>query len=274
MSRNFELLQNLGRERDIFATEVEELDPSPAPMPETETLPSGLPSMDATSIGAMPELDVKPSQPEMEAGQKDELNKLVQGVFLGPGGDAPRTVVVASTEPGNGSSWVCARVAEILASHISDPVCVVDANLRTPRLHDEFRVENHHGLSNALRENGSVRGFVRQVGRANLWLLSCGSDANEWSSLVGSERMSMRIAELRREFRYVLIDGPALSGANDSVSLGRSAEGVILVLKANASRREVARKAVQELQAAKVRVLGAILNHRTFPIPDSIYKKL
>ena len=84
----------------------------------------------------------------------------------------------------------------------------------------------------------------------------------------------MRITELRREFRYVLIDGPALSGTNDSVSLGRSAEGVILVLKANASRREVARKAVQELQAAKVRVLGAVLNHRTFPIPDALYKKL
>lgn len=273
MSRNFELLQNLGRERDIFATEAEELDPMPAPMPDAEPLPGG-DTATAVMDDAIPAVDVKPSQPEMEASQKDELNKLVQAVFLGPAGDAPRTVVVASTEAGNGSSWVCARVAEILASHISDPVCVVDANLRTPRLHDEFRVENHHGLSNALRENGSVRGFVRQVGRANLWLLSCGSDASEWSSLVGSERMSMRIAELRREFRYVLIDGPALSSVTDSVSLGRAAEGVILVLKANASRREVARKAVQELQAAKVRVLGAILNHRTFPIPDSIYNRL
>jgi Mrp family chromosome partitioning ATPase len=107
-----------------------------------------------------------------------------------------------------------------------------------------------------------------------LWLLSCGSDPAEWSSLVGSERMSTRITELRREFRYVLIDGPALSGANDSITLGRSSEGVILVLKANTSRREVARKAVQELQAAKVRVLGAILNQRTFPIPDALYKKL
>jgi len=268
MSRNFELLQNLGRERDMFLTETEEADPAvvPIPMPEPVAV--------AAAVDSVPAVDVIPSQPEMELDQKDELNKLVQSVFLTPGGDAPRAVVVASTEPGNGSSWVCARIAEILASHISDPVCVVDANLRAPRLHDEFRVENHHGLSNALRDNASVRGFVRQVGRPNLWLLSCGSDPSEWSSLVGSERMGMRITELRREFRYVLIDGPALSGANDSVSLGRSAEGVILVLKANTSRREVARKAVQELQAAKVRVLGAILNHRTFPIPDALYKKL
>ncbi len=267
MSRNFELLQNLGRERDIFAIDAEEVDPSPAPMPMPETI-------SFAAEDSAPVVDVKPSQPEMEIDQKDELSKLVQSVFLTPGGDAPRAVVVASTEAGNGSSWVCARIAEILASHIADPVCVVDANLRSPRLHEEFRVENHHGLSNALRASASVRGFVRQVGRPNLWLLSCGSDPAEWSSLVGSERMSTRITELRREFRYVLIDGPALSGANDSITLGRSSEGVILVLKANTSRREVARKAVQELQAAKVRVLGAILNQRTFPIPDALYKKL
>jgi capsular exopolysaccharide synthesis family protein len=267
MSRNFELLQNLGRERDIFSTEAEETDPIAVPMPMPEPVPY-------EPANAVPAVEVRPSQPEMEADQKNELNKVVQGVFLTPGGEAPRAVVVASTEPGNGSSWVCARIAEILASHVAGPVCVVDANLRSPRLHEEFRVQNHHGLSNALRESASVRGFVCQVGRPNLWLLSCGSDPAEWSSLVGSERMSMRIAELRREFRYVLIDGPALSAANDSIGLGRSAEGVILVLKANTSRREVARKAVQELQGAKVRVLGAVLNHRTFPIPDALYKKL
>lgn len=269
MSRNFELLQNLGRERDIFSTEPEEMDPVAAPMPAPESMP-------LSAVESAPVMEVQPSQPEMEmqVGQKDELNKVVQSVFLTPSGDAPRAVVLASTEPGNGSSWVCARIAEILASHIADPVCVVDANLRSPRLHEEFRVQNHHGLSNALRDSASVRGFVQRVGRPNLWLLSCGSEPGEWSSLVGSERMSMRIAELRREFRYVLIDGPALSGANDSISLGRAAEGVILVLKANSSRREVARKAVQELQAAKVRVLGAVLNQRTFPIPDALYKKL
>lgn len=273
MSRNFELLQNLGRERDIFSTESDETDsiaepiamPMPVAMPEPVTF---------VPVNSSPAVEVTPSQPEIELDQKNELNKVVQGVFLTPGTDAPKAVVVANTEPGNGSTWVCARIAEILASHVTGSVCVVDANLHTPRLHEEFRVQNHHGLSNALRDSASIRGFLCQVGRPNLWLLSCGSDPSEWSSLVASERMKIRIAELRREFRYVLIDGPALSGANDSISLGRSAEGVILVLKANTSRREVARKAVQELQAAKVRVLGAVLNHRTFPIPNALYKKL
>jgi Mrp family chromosome partitioning ATPase len=48
----------------------------------------------------------------------------------------------------------------------------------------------------------------------------------------------------------------------------------VLVLKANSSRRESARGAVHDLRAAKVKVLGAVLNQRTFPIPQSIYDKL
>jgi len=58
------------------------------------------------------------------------------------------------------------------------------------------------------------------------------------------------------------------------MALGQAAEGVILVLKANSSRRDVARKAVQDLKNAGVRILGAVLNQRTFPIPQALYDKL
>jgi Mrp family chromosome partitioning ATPase len=86
--------------------------------------------------------------------------------------------------------------------------------------------------------------------------------------------MRLRLSELRAEFDYVLLDVAALSDANDAVLLGSGTEGVVLVLKANSSRRESARNAIQDLQNAKARVLGAVLNQRTFPIPESIYKKL
>jgi len=78
---------------------------------------------------------------------------------------------------------------------------------------------------------------------------------------------------LRAEFDYVLLDVAAVTEANDATLLGCGADGIVLVLKANTSRRESARKVTQDLQAAKVRVLGAVLNQRTFPIPESIYKK-
>jgi len=150
----------------------------------------------------------------------------------------------------------------------------VDANLRSPGLHREFGVTNHYGLADALQVHNPVRGFVTQLSRPNLWLLSCGEQAQEWEALVASDRMRARLTELRGIFDYVLIDAPALSASNDVTSLARASEGVVLVLRAHSSRREVARKAVKDFGNAGVRVLGAVLNQRTFPIPDNIYSKL
>jgi capsular exopolysaccharide synthesis family protein len=254
MSRNFELLQRIGREQELYATP----EPEPVLVPDQPAVFSG------------------PSTPSlaMEGREIEEFTKLVQRVFILPAADAPRTVVFAATEGGNGCSWVCARVGEVLASQVASSVCLVDANLRRPSLHAQFSVENHCGLSDALVKSGSVRGFACNLSRPNLWMVSCGSNPEEGQALLSSERMRLRMAELRAEFDYVLVDVPALSDATDAVVLGCGSEGMVLVLKANASRRESARKAMLDLQTANARVLGAVLNQRTFPIPESIYRKL
>src|SRR6202023_4088200 len=125
---------------------------------------------------ARPPVEGKPLALEMEAGQRDELLKLVQRVFFAPGENGSRLVVVSGTESGNGCSWICARMAEILRSQISGTVCVVDANLRSPGVNREFGVKNHYGLADALEVSQPVRGFVTQLSRSNLWLLSCGAE--------------------------------------------------------------------------------------------------
>src|SRR5271156_519437 len=132
MSRNFELLQKIGREQSLYATTtaeepiVQEIEQPPV------TVPVG-------------------SRLQIEGAELEEITKLVQRVFLLPGNDAPRTVVFSAAEPGNGCSWVCARVAEVLASQVSGSVCLVDANLRSPGLNEQFAVENRSGLTDALR---------------------------------------------------------------------------------------------------------------------------
>jgi len=214
---------------------------------------------------AIPEL-------EMEQKQRDELTKFIQQMFLMPG--APKTVVVTGIEPGTGCSWICCRAAHLLATQVKSAVCLVDANLRSPGLHRIYGLENHNGLSDALASTKPITTFVRPLGRANLWLLSCGSGAAKSDCLLDAEHMRARVSELHRYFEYVLIDSPALNVGSEAVLLGRAAEAVVLVLKANSTRREAARKAVQDLQSAGVRVLGAVLNQRTFPIPQSIYNRL
>jgi polysaccharide biosynthesis transport protein len=259
MSKNFQLMQNLGKEQEMFQVPT-------AATSVVEPVVAG--SVVAGRVVAEPvvarPLELQPPQLKMEEAQRDEICKLVQGVFLMPG-EKSRVVVVSGTESGNGCSWICARIAEVLASQVLGAVCVVDANLRAPGLHREFGVPNHYGLTDVLQTTEPLRRFVTALSRPNLWLLSCGAQAEGMHTMLGSERMRALLPELQREFDYVLIDAPSMDSGDDSVMLGRNAEGVILVLRANSSRRESARKAMRNLEHANVRVLGAVLNHRTFP---------
>lgn len=229
------------------------------------------------------EAELTPAQPAdpstflpsvaMDAPARAELTKLVNRLFPLASAQMPRRVVFTGTESGNGNTWMCAHAAEILASQVSGSVCVVDCNLQSPALHQQFSVENHFGLADALRGDQPVRHYARPL-RQNLFLVSCGASSEDAQWLLTSDRMRARLNELTGEFDFVLIDAAPLNSSNQGVFLGQLTDGVVLVLKAHASRRDSASEMIQQLQASNVRVLGAVLNQRTFPIPEKIYKRL
>ena len=253
MSRNFELLDQLHKTQEMLHTDSEPVVGTVFP-PEAFT-------------AAVPAL-------EIDQVTRGEISKLVHRLFLAPGTDAPHHVVFTSPESGNGCSWICARVAEILASQVTSSVCIVDCSLRAPSLHEQFKVTNHYGLTDALIGDGPIRQYAQQLCRPNLWLLSNGAENNSSQELLTSGRMRMRIAELRSEFNYVLMDVAPFNVCNDAMVFGGQSDGVVLVLKANSTRRDATREITQQLQAANIRTLGAVLNQRTFPIPENIYNRL
>jgi Mrp family chromosome partitioning ATPase len=86
--------------------------------------------------------------------------------------------------------------------------------------------------------------------------------------------MRSQVASLRTRFEYVLLDLPPLNKYADAMVLGGACDGMIIVLRANASRRDATLRAVADLKAANVPVLGVALNQRRFSIPASIYRRL
>ena len=205
---------------------------------------------------------------------REESLKLVQHLFLTPGQTPPKTVMFAAIDSGNGCSRMSAMTAQLLAENVSGSVCLVEGNFRTPSLPSLFGGTNHYGLADSLRQEGAIREFAKRTDRDNLWLLSSGRHGEDYLNLLGCERMKERILELRAEFSFVLIDAPPLNAYGDGLVLGRLADGVVLVLEANATRREVALRIAESLRAAKIQVLAAVLNKRTFPIPSALYKRL
>jgi protein-tyrosine kinase len=218
------------------------------------------------------ELSLRTLDLQSNALVRQQIAQLIQKLFLPAGG--PRAVVFSGLERGAGCSWIAARVASFLASQINGSVCLVDANLRYPAQHDIFGISNHHGFSDALGSSAPLRDFVRPLAPKNLWLLSCGSSDPNASSLLAMEALRARLLQLRTEFDYILIDTPPANQYTDALTLCSGVDGLVLILKANSSRRDTAQKFLLDLRAANLRLLGAILNRRAFPVPESLYKRL
>ena len=254
MSKNFELLQRASNEREIVL------------VPERHASP--------ISVKGNGKSDRNGTGLNLDRLGREECLRLVQRIFLQQTGECPRAVVFAGVDQGNGCSRVCVSAAEMLAGNTPGSVCVVDANFRSPALPRLFGVTNQRGLTDAMFQGGPIRNFARQLQPENLWLLSCGSPLADFGGLILSERLKSLVSGLRKEFDHVLIDAPPLSQYADTITLGQLTDGVVLVVEANSTRRGAALNATQNLRAARIQVLGAILNKRTYPIPDSLYQRL
>jgi capsular exopolysaccharide synthesis family protein len=210
----------------------------------------------------------------LAARSREEVVKLVHRAFLLNRENPPRVVIFAGVDQGDGCSSICACAAEVLAAQGAGSTCVVDANFRTPSLHKFWALENERGLTDALKCPGNIRSFAQQVPGHNFWVLTSGTVGPDSHALLNDERMRLRITELRKEFDNVLIDVPPVNLYADALNFGHLADGVILILQSAATRKEAARKAKESLADANVRLLGAVLNKRMYPIPQALYERL
>ncbi len=253
MSKNFEVLLRAERGADLF---------DPISIPEVMS-PRHAPLVSKN----------RPSV-HIDAAVHEEEMRLVQRLFLLPGDQAPGMVVFCGVDHAAGTAGICARAAQNLAAQTTSPVCIIDGNLHSPSLHSYFGVENGRGLTNAALESGFVRDLVCALPGGNLSLLTEGTRCQESPALWKSDRLRPLMAEIRKEFRYTLVYAPPAGSHFDAALLGQVADGVILIVESNVTRRETARKAKEALAAANVKILGAVLNNRTFTVPEFLYRKL
>ena len=126
---------------------------------------------------------------------------------------------------------------------------------------------NHHGLTDSLLEEGSIQSFIEPIWSGSLSLLSSGSLGASSPSLLTSERMKDRFAELRETFDFLIVDAPPLSRYADAIALGHLSDGMVLILEEGSSRRRATRIAVDRVRSSRIQILGAVLNKGSLPVP-------
>jgi Mrp family chromosome partitioning ATPase len=242
MSRNFELLKQLEVEVDHSLPLHREAD--------------GLTATQASSAEAVRLFGM-------------ETVHLVQTVFLSATPRSSRRVVFCGVDGGSGSSSVCANAGRALAAISDKSICLVDADVRLQYLSSAFGISNSIPFPNS----ASVRERCAHI-EGNLWLAGTDLLANDCGVLLTAAELRHRLTQLMDAFDFLLVNAPGISVSRDAALVGEVVGAAILVIEANATRRQTARRAKESLEASGVRLLGTVLRDRSFPIPEKIYKRL
>lgn len=173
--------------------------------------------------------------------------------------DPPKVVAVTSAGPGEGKSTTAANLGVAL-SESGKNTLVVDCDLRKPTLHNYFEVRNMTGLVNVLTV-GSKPEAVWHEPMLKLKLITAGPPPLNPAEILGSQRFAEFLKQVRQQFDYVLVDTPPVTVVTDSAVVGALADGVLVVVDAQGTRRNALRQAIRDLEGVGARVLGTILNN-------------
>lgn len=214
--------------------------------------------------------------PEPEnAAIRAELTKLAIRLFLPAKRSAAAHVVAfTSVDESADGIGIAARTGELLGPLVSPQlVCVVDANPGSPSVHRHFGVANEHGWSEFLARGVSARQLAQPIGETNVWVIPYGSSIPPILAHEYAARLQHQVNTLRSEFAYVLIQAPpALSP--EALRFGKIGDGLVLILEASSTQRETALSVTSHLKHMGARILGAVLNENTAPVPEAISRKL
>ena len=180
-------------------------------------------------------------------------------VLLSVAGKPPKKILFTSGRPGEGKTTTTVNTAISLAQ-LGSPVLIIDCDLRKPWTHKLFNINPIHGLSTYLSRDADVDDFIQELSIPNLSLLPCGRIPPNPAELLSSPKMKELLETLSERYEHILIDSPPLMNVTDPVILSTLSDGVILVVNGGKSKRQVVRRARQELSNVGANILGVVLN--------------
>jgi protein-tyrosine kinase len=170
-----------------------------------------------------------------------------------------RRVLVTSSVPAEGKTFVAANLAHSIARQPDRRVLLIDADLRAPGLHSTLGAPNTPGLTDYLRGEADKYAVIQKGPGENLCFIPCGHDVSNPSELLLSDQMKELLELATPMFDWVILDSPPALLVHDASSLADLCDGVLFVVKAGSTSYENAEKACSEFRGEKV--LGVVLNH-------------
>lgn len=227
----------------------------------------------STVLGRVPEVDMaeisvkKPSllDPSLYyyhhpgSPQSEAFRSLRSALFVYTFSSGDKVIQVTSPEPSDGKTTLISNLALAIAQ-TGKKVLLIDADMRCPRVHKLFGLQQQLGLSDVLSGEVELPNALLTTEVQNLSILGSGVSRASPAEMLTSDRFQRVIKDVRSEFDYVLVDSPPLLAVSDPCIVAAQTDALLLVLRLGKNRRAVAKRAKEMLATHGVKLLGMVVN--------------
>ena len=182
-----------------------------------------------------------------------------------------RSLVITSAIKREGKTITVLNLASVMAPDPEKKIVAIDCDLRQPSVHKLLGAPLQPGLSEFLRGEAETEAVIQKTKIPSLSIVPAGKPPANPSELIGSERMLSFIEELKQRFHYLIFDTPPIMAVTDAGVLGALADGVLLVVKTESTKRHIVSRAQTLLRRANTRLVGCVLTNIREHSPYYIY---
>ena len=186
-------------------------------------------------------------------------------------GKAPRTLLVTSSKNGEGKTISSVSIAQTLNNDGQFKVLIIDANFRSPKLHQLYGIEQSAGFGELVLEDVPQESVCLSTSTTNLDLLCFGLLKQNPMEIFESDKFQKKLALLSQNYRYIVVDADSILTSSEVSLICPFFDGILMVIECESTKWQVVKIAADKINKAGGRLLGSILNRRKFYIPRFFY---
>ncbi len=204
---------------------------------------------------------------EAESFVATQIRRLYYNIKARKDGRKTKSFLVTSSNRGEGKSTIASLLALTIAQFPKNKVLIVDADLRRPRIHKLFDIEQGPGMIECLNDSLDPMKITRRTRINNLHAITSGGPVEQPSKLFESEGLSTFFKNVSFYYDIVIVDSAPVLATSDTLFLCSEVESVLFVILAGVTPREVAQRALETLEDSSANTAGVVLNNALGVLP-------
>jgi capsular exopolysaccharide synthesis family protein len=196
-----------------------------------------------------------------------EFRRLLHNVTRTTEGEPRRSFMVTSAMLAEGKSTVSSFLAITAATYKHRSTILVDCDLRRPSIHRLFDVPRQPGLTDVISGQVSAEDAFQETRFEHLKILTAGTPRRNPTALFEGRQVGELIEQLKFYFDLVIVDSPPIIPVSDPIMLAPELDGILLVVKAGTTQREVVKRACTIISKTEGHILGVALNNMKAVLP-------